>query len=94
MMVIIGLFDEEFRHLHNYCGYDASENLAWDKDSYDHDILVFTERCYDKVLDSRANGKIKCAMPLEPHAIHSYAYDKLKSGLANNFDYILSCSFV
>jgi len=89
-MLKVGLFDEEFRHLPNYCGYDQSTKLEWVKDSYEPDILVFTERCYDKVFDDRAKGKVKCAMPLEPPAIHGYAYSNLKPDLVNMFDYVLT----
>lgn len=89
-MIDVGLFDEEFRHLPNYCGYDQSEKMRWVKDSYDHDILVFTERAYEKALDIRCHGKILCAMPLEPMVIHGYAYQKLRDGMHAHFDYILT----
>jgi len=89
-MVKIGLHDEEFRHLSNYCGYDAPEEMEWAKDSYDQDILVFTERCYERVLNPLCKGKIKIAWPLEPRAIHGYAYENLCSGLHSSFDYVLT----
>lgn len=85
----VGLFDKEAAHLENYCGYDKSADLEWVKDSFEEPILFFTERCYDRVHDPRAAGKIKVAWPLEPRAIHSYAYDNLMPILPC-FDYVMT----
>lgn len=84
----ITLFDEEFKHLKSYCGYDEPACIEWDRSGAEHRVAVFTERCYEKV--GQCSSPVKVAWALEPPAIHPYAYDKLRGGLHEEFDYVLT----
>ena len=85
----IRLYDLEFAHLNSYCGYDAPENIEWDRIN-DQRIAVFTERCMDHDTVSKAKAEIKIAWLLEPPAIHDYGYNYIFANGHSEFDYILS----
>ena len=85
----ISLWDEEFRHLGPdgcYTGFEKPKNLQWDRDNYNNDIIVYTERCYHKAIEA-PKGKINIFWPLEPASIHKYAYDEIL-GYKGRVDYV------
>lgn len=87
-MVEIKLHDKEIAHLNCLLGYDMPKYIKWYRGPEERDIAVFTERCLQEVLSSKA--KIKIAMLLEPDVIHQMGYNKLLNGAFKRFDYILT----
>ena len=88
MLTKIELHDNEFAHIHSFCGYDAPEFFEWDRSGDTHGIAMFTEQRLDDVESSKA--KIKIAWLLEPEAIHPGGYAKIRSGGHELFDYVLT----
>lgn len=85
----IRLYDKEFAHLDNVCGYDAPDHIEWDREN-DQRVACFTERCMDRATVQGAKAEVKVAWLIEPPAIHDYGYRQLIEQGHDEFDYILT----
>jgi hypothetical protein len=92
----IGLHDKEFEHIKNptrYHDHALPQHITWDRyDPKSNDVIVFTERCYNEVVKYKGTGKTLIAWPLESPEIHKFAFDNLKSGIHECFDYVFTFS--
>lgn len=95
-MIEVNLFDKEFSHSVNECGYLTStyfrkpKNIEWVSKKMDYDgITIFTDSyILDEIVD-QVNSKIKIFWLLEPPAIKSFTYDNIIQ-VEDKFDYILT----